>query len=650
MCGIAGFLGISVKSPDQVLKAMTDTIAHRGPDHQGLWSDRDAGIALGHRRLSILDLSPAGDQPMHSASGRFVVVFNGEIYNHGLIRAELECLSPRNWRGRSDTEVMLEAFEAWGVEAAVRRFTGMFAIALWDRRERKLFLIRDRIGEKPLYYGCCGNTILFGSELKALKAHPAFKGEIDRGALALYMRYCYVPAPYTIYKGIRKLVPGAMIVFDSGCSNPGGAVPAVYWSARDAAAQGLARPFRGTDAEAANALEKLLLDAIGGQMVADVPLGAFLSGGIDSSVIAALMQAQSSKRIRTFTIGTDDKQYNEAVQAKAVARHLGTDHTELYVSSSDALSVIPRLPGIYDEPFGDSSQIPTFLISQMTRSHVTVSLSGDAGDELFGGYNRYVWGKKIWNAARGIPYGMRRAAAASMTALSPQAWDKLFEFAGLAVPARYRQRMPGDRIHKLAGLLGAGSQAEMYRLQCSTWKDAGRIIPDAVEPVTALTDNALRLDIGDFILQMMYLDLISYLPGDILAKVDRAAMAVSLETRVPFLDHRVVEFAWQLPLDLKIRNGQGKWILRQVLHKHVPRELVDRPKMGFGVPIDMWLRGPLREWAESLLNEHRLAGEGYLDPAPVRELWEQHLSGRRNWQYHLWNVLMFQSWLEDQKA
>ena len=643
MCGIAGFLNSAANYPDRALKNMLDSIAHRGPDNKGHWSDQNTGIALGHRRLSILDLSPAGHQPMHSASGRFVIIFNGEIYNYHLIRAELEKSVTFNWRGHSDTEVILEAFEVWGVEETAKRLIGMFAIALWDRENQLLHLIRDRLGEKPLYYGVFGSTLIFGSELKALKAHQAFNADIDRNSLALYMRYCYVPAPYTIYQGVRKLAPGTFITFSRENLSTGNHVSVTYWSAREAVTQGLRQPFSETDKEVANNLEALFLDTIGQEMVADVPLGAFLSGGVDSSLIAALMQAKSPKPIRTFTIGFHNKQYNEAIQAREVARHLGTNHTELYVSPSEALNVIPKLPKIYDEPFGDSSQIPTFLISHMTRQHVTVSLSGDGGDELFGGYNRYVWGEKVWNGISWMPKVFRRATSASITALSPHSWNRL---SGL-LPQKFRQRILGERMHKLAGMLGVDSHAEMYRQQVSTWKDTTKIMTGAEEHLTPLTNKAQWLDTEDFIQQMMYLDLIAYLPDDILVKLDRAAMAVSLETRVPFLDHRVVEFAWKLPLSLKIRNGLGKWILRQVLYKYVPKELIERPKMGFGVPIDAWLRGPLREWAETLLNENRLLQEGFFNPGPIRNLWHQHLSGRRNWQHHLWNVLMFQAWLEN---
>lgn len=650
MCGIAGFIDGNLRNPEQVLRKMTDAIVHRGPDDEGVWHDKEIGVALGHRRLSILDLSPAGHQPMLSRSGRYVIVFNGEVYNHSSIRSELESLGLRNWRGHSDTEVMLEAFDMWGIEATVQRLTGMFAIALWDRLEKLLYLIRDRVGEKPLYYCGLHGALIFGSELKALKKHPQFTDDIDRNALTVYMRYCYVPAPFTIYKGVFKVLPGTIVKIKTDQSGIHICDPISYWAAKSVARQGLDNPFPGTDQDAIGELEALLLDAVGNQMVADVPLGAFLSGGIDSSAVVALMQAQSARPVRTFTIGFHNEGYNEAVHAKAVAHHLGTDHTELYVSPSDALSVIPDLPQLYDEPFGDSSQIPTFLVSRMSREHVTVSLSGDGGDELFGGYNRYTWGKSIWKRMSPIPQNIRHGAGFLVTRVSPKSWNALFAIVGPLLPARFRQRLPGDKLHKLAGVLGSENPVEMYRLLASTWKNPGQIVCGGVEPVTTLTDALGWLDCEDIVQLMMFLDLVTYLPDDILVKVDRAAMGVSLETRVPFLDHRVVEFAWKLPPSMKIREGRGKWLLRQILYKHVPVELIERPKMGFGVPIDEWLRGPLRGWAESLLGEHRLRREGFFDPQPISKLWHEHLTGRRNWQHHLWNVLTFQAWLEKQNS
>jgi asparagine synthase (glutamine-hydrolysing) len=656
------------QGPDDLtaeLSRMTDRLLHRGPDDGGTWIDADAGIALGHRRLSILDLSPQGHQPMMSASGRYVIAFNGEIYNHRALRSELEASAAGSqaekvqsgfppdagggipWRGHSDTEVMLAAFEHWGVHGSLARFNGMFAFALWDRREHVLHLARDRFGEKPLYYGWMGNTFLFGSELKALKAHPAWRGEIDRGALSLYMRHNCIPAPYSIYRGVRKLLPAHMLNLPLGGASREMPLALPYWSAREIAEAGVRQPFSGDDAEALAALDRLLRDAVALRMEADVPLGALLSGGVDSSTVVALMQAQSTRPVKTFSIGFHEQGYNEAEHAKAVARHLGTEHTELYVTPQEAMAVIPRLPEIFDEPFADSSQIPTFLVSQMTRRQVTVALSGDAGDELFGGYNRHLWGQSIWRKLGWMPKPVRAVLSNGLTALAPQTWDKMLSSLGPALPKRLRAQLPGDKLHKLAAILAHASPEEMYAGLVTHW-EPGSVVLGASEPPTALTDRAQWADFPDFTQRMMFLDLVSYLPDDILAKVDRSSMAVSLEARVPFLDHRVAEFAWQLPLAMKIRGGQGKWILRQVLDKYVPKALIERPKMGFGVPIDAWLRGPLRVWAESLLDESRLRQEGYFDPVPIRRKWAEHLSGQRNWQYHLWDVLMFQAWLDCQ--
>ncbi len=621
---------------------MAQRIAHRGPDDSGVWVDADAGLALAFRRLSILDLSPAGHQPMVSASGRYVIVFNGEIYNHLHLRGELEGEDGGAWRGHSDTETLLAGFEAWGVEATLKKTVGMFAVALWDRAERTLYLARDRMGEKPLYYGWQGDTFLFGSELKAFQAHPSFRAEIDRNAITLLLRHNCIPAPYSIYQGIGKLLAGSYLKLLPGARK---AEPTRYWSLREVVEQGQAHPFIGSDTEAIAELESHLREAIGMQMVADVPLGAFLSGGIDSSTIVALMQAQSSQPVKTFTIGSHQQGYNEAQHAKAVAQHLGTEHTELYVTPDDAMHVIPRLPRLYDEPFSDSSQIPTFLVSQMTKQHVTVSLSGDAGDELFGGYNRYSWASPISRMGR-VPVPVRKLAAAGLRGFSPSIWDRLYRPALALLPAHLRIALPGDKAHKLADVLaGGGSPEEIYRGLVSHWKRPEGVAVGATEPPTVLTSPANWPRLEEFEQRMMYLDSMTYLPDDILVKVDRAAMGVSLETRVPFLDHRVVEFAWRLPLSLKIRAGQGKWLLRQVLYNYVPKQLMERPKMGFGVPVDSWLRGPLREWAEDLLGESRIRQEGFFRPEPIRTMWAQHLAGHRNLQYPLWDVLMFQAWL-----
>jgi asparagine synthase (glutamine-hydrolysing) len=653
MCGFVGFLGWletnGVLGNQALLKRMADTIVNRGPDDEGYWSDLDCRIGVGHRRLSIVDLSPEGHQPMMSASGRYVIAFNGEIYNHMDCRALLAITGlSLTWRGHSDTETLLAGFDSWGIQATIERCIGMFAFAVWDKQTSSLTLGRDRLGEKPLYYGWQGHgqnaTFLFGSELKALKAHPAFAAGIDRNALCLLMRHNYIPAPYCIYQGIAKLEAGCLLTVSLAQPEP---MIVRYWSAAAVAVAGCAAPFAGTPTQAVDELEVLLKSAVQQQMMADVPLGAFLSGGIDSSTVVALMQAQSSRPVKTFTIGFNEEGYNEAVHAKAVAKHLGTEHTELYVSSHQALDVIPRLPTLYCEPFSDSSQIPTFLVSQLARHQVTVSLSGDAGDELFCGYNRYVLTDKLWQKLCVLPAGTRLLAARGLTSLSPSRWNSLLEIVQGLLPSSLRQANLGDKLHKAAGVLAAGDRDALYFGLVSHWDDPASVVIGGTEPPTLLTGNAPELDGLDGIQRMMALDALTYLPDDILVKVDRAGMGVSLEGRVPFLDHRVVEFAWSLPQSLKLRDGVGKWVLRQVLYRHVPKELIERPKMGFGVPIGDWLRGPLRDWAESLLDEARLQRDGYFHPAPIRQKWAEHLSGARNWQYLLWDVLMFQAWLEE---
>jgi asparagine synthase (glutamine-hydrolysing) len=652
MCGITGFLASRNAPPatglDATIARMAATLEHRGPDEQGVWVDAAIGCALGHRRLSIIDLSAHGTQPMHSACGRYVIVFNGEIYNHGELKNELARAGAAPvWRGHSDTEIMLAAIVHWGVNAATARFTGMFAFALWDREAQTLTLARDRAGEKPLYYGQVGDSFAFGSELKALRAHPAWRGDIDRDALALFMRYACVPAPYSIYRGIRKLPPGSLLTFRAGAAPGTLPEPSAYWSANAVAATGQRAPFAGTVAAAADELDKHLRAAIAGQMIADVPLGAFLSGGIDSSTVVALMQAQSAVPVRTFTIGFNEAAYDEARHAAAVARHLGTDHTELHLTAQDALDVVPRLPALYDEPFADSSQIPTHLVAKMARQHVKVCLSGDGGDELFGGYTRHAWTGRMWRAMRRHPPALRRAAAAIARSLSPAAWDNVFAALAPVLPRAARQSHPGDKIHKAAAALGASDAAGIYLSLVSQWQDPAAVVIGGSEPPVAARDRT-AWQTGSIAESQMLLDLMSYLPDDILVKLDRAAMSVSLETRLPFLDHRVIEFAWQLPLSMKIRDGQGKWLLRQLLYRHVPAALVERPKTGFGVPLDSWLRGPLRQWAGDLLAPARLAREGYLHAEPVVRLWQEHLSGRYNRQHALWNVLMFESWLAAQ--
>jgi asparagine synthase (glutamine-hydrolysing) len=647
MCGITGFVDISRNNDQTSIQAtiarMMEPIRHRGPDDSGHWMDAQSGIALGFRRLSILDLSPTGRQPMFSANGRYVIVFNGEVYNFNQLRTELASLG-HSFRGHSDTEIVLAAICQWGIQGAVQRSNGMFAFALWDCQERCLTLVRDRLGIKPLYYGWAGSVFLFGSELKAVKAHPAFHADIDRDALALYLRHNCIPAPYTVYTGFRKLMPGTILTFKG--NQPGELPdPEPYWSARHMAEMGTAHPYGGSDQDAVGELDALLRESIRERMIADVPLGAFLSGGIDSSAVVALMQAQSSRRIQTFTVGFQERDYDEAVHAKEIARHLGTDHTELYVTPQETQAVIPLLPTLFDEPFSDSSQIPTFLISELARRHVTVSLSGDGGDELFGGYNRYSWVSKIWKTTGWLPGPVKSLGSATLHKIPPAAWETLLS--NRLIPSKWRISESGEKMRKVAEVLSAGGPHDIYLDLVSHWKNPSSVVRGAVEPPTSLTRREAWAQLPDFTSWMMYMDLVTYLPDDILTKVDRASMGNSLEARVPYLDdHRVVEFAWRLPLRMKIRNGKGKWLLRQVLHQYVPGRMLERPKKGFSLPIDKWLRGPLRGWAEALLDEQRLKAEDFFNPEPISQKWREHVSGKHNWQYYLWDILMFQAWLE----
>jgi len=647
MCGIAGFWerggAVNVAHQLKIARRMGEAIRYRGPDDAGAWADPDAGLALSHRRLSILDLSPAGHQPMHSPCGRYVLVYNGEIYNHMELRRDLEAEGGQfPWRGHSDTETLLAALGHWGLQQALERLNGMFAFALWDNQSRSLSLARDRMGEKPLYYGRSGGALLFGSELKALAVHPQWRGEVDRDALALFMRHSYVPAPWSIYRGIAKLPPGHYVVVRNGGEGVG--EPQCYWDLGLQAQRGIAGAGEGEGESGAllDELDNLLRDAVALRMRADVPLGVFLSGGYDSSTVAALMQAQSMRPVRTFSIGFHEHGYNEAAHASAVASRLGTEHTELYVTPEQAREVIPHLPGIYDEPFADSSQIPTFLVSQLARRHVTVCLSGDGGDELFYGYHRYFNAERDWNRLRRIPAPLRRLASQGLSRLPGHRLEQFMA----ALPARLRIPHLSDRLPRQAAYLGHASGEALYQSRVSHAVHPESLVLGARQTGTLLSRPDLLPRLPGLRERMLYMDMMTFLPDDILAKVDRASMAVSLEVRVPLLDHRVVELSWRFPAALKFRDGQGKWPLRQVLYRYVPRELVDRPKMGFGVPLGHWLRGPLRDWAESLLDEGRLRREGFLDPAPIRGMWLAHLSGKRQWQHHLWDVLMFQAWLE----
>lgn len=662
MCGLAGIIDPHQRITDApaVLAAMRDCIAHRGPDDAGLWWDPATRVGLAHRRLSIIDLSPEGHQPMVSASGRYRIVFNGEVYNFDRLRPALEDAGVR-FRGHSDTEVMLAAFERHGIEAATKAFEGMFAFAVWDAQERSLTLARDRIGKKPLYWGTVGEgrstAIVFASELKALRRVPGFRDEIDRDALVAYLRFLYVPGPMSIFTAARKLGPGTLATISHAAlaGSPDARSTVVerpYWSAREVVRDGLGRQFAGSPEEAVDELERLLRDATALRMISDVPLGAFLSGGIDSSTIVALMQSiamspsagQPRRPVRTFTIGFNEKEYDEAKHAAAIAKHLGTDHTELTVTAQDALDVVPKLPAIWDEPFADASQIPTYLVSKLARAHVTVALSGDGGDELFGGYNRYVWADRIWRGVGWMPRGGRRALAGLGRTLRPAAWDRVGR--GVATIAG-RHRVPpsvGLKVHKLADLVSSGDAGELYARLVSAHADPASLVIGGREPSSVLTaDDDLIAGLTPTA-RMMYLDLVSYLVDDILVKVDRASMAASLEARAPLLDHRVVEFAWRLPMSIRMRDGVGKWPLRQLLERHVPRELFERPKMGFGVPVPQWLRGPLREWAEDLLSDSSLRRDGLLEPAPVRTLWAEFNAGQAARWSVLWGALMYLAW------
>ncbi len=647
MCGIAGLWKPGRASAAEAV-AMASALTHRGPDDSGTWVDEESGVALSHRRLSIIDLSAAGHQPMASPCGRYVLTYNGEIYNHLDLRRELEAAGAIEWRGHSDTETLVHAVARWGLEGALRRAVGMFAVGLWDRQDRTLSLARDRLGEKPLFYGWSRGGLVFGSELKALRASASFDNAVDPDVLALFFRYNYVPAPWSILRHIYKVEPGAIVTIDRAAlasapshapSVAGAAHPGVrcsqYWSLDAVVAAGVDESM---DADTAvSELETRLHEAVRLQTVADVPVGAFLSGGVDSSAIVALMRNTTDAHVKTFTIGFSEAGYDEAPYARAVARHLDTEHTELYLGPEDVRDVIPELPDIYDEPFADSSQIPTVLLSRLTRQSVTVALSGDAGDELFGGYNRYLVSRRVWDIAAAVPGPLRATMGRAINAVSPAAWDRVGR-----LPLAPRLPMLGVKAHKIGRMLQTSvSTLDIYQSASEEWHGvppsrADRRLRSSVDDAPAPRATAEE--------QMMHWDMTSYLPNDILTKVDRAAMAASLETRVPFLDHRVVEQAWRTPLRHKIRDGQGKWLLRQILYKYVPRELIERPKAGFAIPIGPWLRGPLRDWAEALLSPAALARTPELDATLIRQRWAQHLAGTHVWTNGLWGVLMFQAW------
>ncbi|MFH2058531.1 MAG: asparagine synthase (glutamine-hydrolyzing) [Pseudomonadota bacterium] len=651
MCGIAGYYTQSSQMADSesVLRSMADQMIHRGPDDAGLWYDNLSGIGLAHRRLSIIDLSSEGHQPMHSISGRYTIVYNGEIYNFQDLRAN-KAFEDITWRGNSDTEVLLAAIETWGVEKTLDCLNGMFAFALWDHQERSLILARDPMGKKPLFYGFNNNVFFFASELKALKAHPKFKPDIDRNVVSLLLRHSYIPAPYSIYKGIHKLIAGTFcrIGLDDIRHHR---LPEVkkYWDLNQIAVHGIENQFMGSHEDLENHLEGILAKAVSRRMISDVPLGAFLSGGIDSSLVVALMQKISAKPVKTFTIGFESKAYNEAESARQVAAHLGTDHTELFVTPEQALDVIPKLPRLFDEPFADSSQIPTYLVSKMTRNHVTVALSGDGGDEMFAGYNRHFWGRHLFEKMNLFPVSLRKTAAGLVKTLSPGKWNSIFSKLGSVLPEKYRQTMPGDKLAKLSEILTIKDRKQFYYHLTSWWKDPKSIMINAHEPKTVLNSFDDWVPMEDFTHLMQLMDMLTYLPDDILTKVDRSSMGASLEARAPFLDRDVVAFSWQIPLDTKISKHEGKIILKKLLYKYVPEQLVNRPKSGFGIPLDTWLRHELFEWASDLLSFDKLRRQGYFNPKLVSDAWSAHLSGKNNYQYHIWNILMFQAWLEEEK-
>ena len=642
MCGIVGILSrvSGCHSIEDTIALMADTLAARGPDSSGYWIDPTHTLALGHRRLSILDLSTSGNQPFHSHCGRYVLVYNGEIYNRLELRSQLEAqgLAPP-WRGTSDTEILISAFSAWGLIETLQRSRGMFAIALWDRAQHELILVRDRIGEKPIYYGFTGHDFVFASQLKAIRAHPASDLAVDHSALSLMIRHGYVPAPYSIYRNIYKLRPGYLLRVRLDCSLN---EPEPWWDFSAAVHQSFLDYPIGGVAHTIDELDNVLSASIADQIDADVPIGALLSGGIDSSIVVALMQKLSNRPVRTFTVGFNESDYDESRSAMSVSKALGTDHTELFVNSNQALELIPRLPDIYDEPFADSSQVPTILISSLTKQHVTVCLSGDGGDELFAGYNRYLWASKVWRRLNHLPFRLRRLFSLSIYGLPASFINYPLSVVNNILPHSLRVSNPTDKFLKLISVLSVSSPSDLYFHLISQWH--GKLPLIGISEPTWLASDPARWPLLPSLTEcMMAVDTLTYLPDDILVKLDRASMYHSLEMRVPFLDPRVISFAWKLPLDQKIRYGQGKWLLRELLHRYLPKEIMDRPKQGFAVPIDLWLRGPLRDWAEDLLSPASLSLDSLLDPRPIRKKWDDHMAGKNN-HHALWNILMYQSW------
>lgn len=646
MCGIAGCWDTRLSREDTLhehVKRMVTTLRHRGPNDSGIWIEAGSGIGLGHTRLSIIDLTPEGHQPMLSRSGRYTLVYNGEIYNFKSLRHTLQNKGVV-FRGHSDTEVILAMIEEQGLEESLKQLVGMFAFALWDSKERSLYLVRDRIGEKPLYYGWAGGAFLFASELKAICSHPDFKKEINRDILPLYLRLSSMPAPYSIYRNIFKLPPASFSKIQKSSANDY-LVPKLYWPLAQIAEQNASKVSGKSEAEWLEELDALFRGIIRGQMISDVPLGAFLSGGLDSSTVVSLMQAENQSA-KTFTIGFRDSNYDEAPHARAVAAHLKTDHTEFYVDWDEALSVIPQIPKIYDEPFADASQIPTFLLCRLARNHVTVALSGDGGDELFGGYSRYLWSEKLWRKMKHMPENLRPILSSGVSG-GLWMWEKIFPLVATMNPNQKFLGKVKDRMLKLSDCLRKSSMEEIYFRLISHWPHPKDILLNAHEPQNMMTDKSLWPHLPEGMKRIMFFGVSSFLPDIMLTKVDRASMAVGLEVRAPFLDHRLVEFAWQIPDRMNFKEGKGKWILRNLLKKYLPESLIKRSKMGFEAPLDFWLRGSLRDWAEHLLDEKRLAQEGFFNVQTIRNVWKQHLSGVWDAQYYLWDILMFQSWQDE---